>query len=125
MKKVYFYIALCAVFFIIAITGIIYVKNFLPNDTTVVEIVQDDVVLKKIDLAKVKEKQIYTVEYQGRKNTIEIDKDKIRIIEAQCPDKTCIKKGYLTKDGLPIVCLPNHLFIRYVNKDSSIDSTTD
>lgn len=125
MKKFHIYIALCSVFFIIILFGIVYVKNFSSNDTTVVEIIQDDVVLQKIDLAQVEKKQILTVEYQGRKNIIEIDKGKIRIMEAQCPDKICVKKGYLVKDGLPIVCLPNHLFIRYVDNDGKMDSATD
>ena len=125
MKKFHIYIALCSVFFIIILFGIVYVKNFSSNDTTVVEIIQDDVVLQKIDLAQVEKKQILTVEYQGRKNIIEIDKGKIRIMDAQCPDKICVQKGYVVKDGLPIVCLPNHLFIRYVDNDGKMDSATD
>lgn len=122
--KIKFCIALCILLLATGIISSLYVLKQTGNDNDTVEIVQDGKILQTINLSQIKNRQVFSVSYQGRTNTIEADKNKIRIIEAHCPDKTCIKKGYLTKDGLPIVCLPNHLIIRYSEHDT-LDSMTD
>ena len=36
-----------------------------------------------------------------------IEKDKVWVEDASCPDKVCVKTGIITKSGQSIVCLPN------------------
>ena len=55
-------------------------------------------------------------------NIIQIKDKQISIIEADCPDKTCVNMGILKSAFTPIVCLPNHLVIQYVNDDKEIDA---
>ncbi len=38
---------------------------------------------------------------------IVMEKDKIWVEDASCPDKVCVKTGIITKSGQSIVCLPN------------------
>lgn len=38
---------------------------------------------------------------------IVMEKDKIWVEDASCPDKVCVKTGTITKSGQSIVCLPN------------------
>lgn len=84
-----------------------------------VEIVQDNAVLYRIDLQQ-SEDQVIEIEYEGRTNTIEIVNHQIHIVAAQCPDNTCVNMGWLDSSA-PIVCLPNHLVIRFTNTNETID----
>lgn len=79
---------------------------------TWVEIVQNEEVVYRIDL-EAADDRIFTIEYEGRKNTIEIKEGKICVKEAECHDHTCVKMGVLYSKALPIVCLPNRLVIRF------------
>ena len=45
--------------------------------------------------------------------TLEISESKkVRIIESDCPDKTCVKTGWISLPGQAIVCLPNRTVIK-------------
>jgi hypothetical protein len=56
-------------------------------------------------------------------NLIEIGDEKVRVIEADCPDKIDVKQGYISNIGETIVCLPNKLVveIKGVKNDSELD----
>ena len=84
-----------------------------------VQIVQDGEVLYTFDLADMGD-QTFDVEYEGRSNTIQIEGGRIRVLEAECPDQTCVHMGWLSS-AAPIVCLPNHLVIEYV-QDQELDA---
>lgn len=42
-------------------------------------------------------------------NSIEIKDGRVRMNQADCPDKRCLKQGFT--ESMPIICLPNHLLI--------------
>lgn len=56
-------------------------------------------------------------------NLIEIGDEKVRVIEADCPDKIDVKQGYISRIGETIVCLPNKMVveIKGLDKDTEID----
>ena len=93
-----------------------------PSRQTCVEIVQEDCVLYRINLLECGD-QTLSVVYEGRENVIQILDGKIRVLEADCPDHTCVRMGWLRSDALPIVCLPNRLVIRFCETDA-IDAST-
>ena len=100
-------------------TGTIFVVSLIlsflilrPSEKHRVEIVQEDVVIKTIDLDHA-EDQEFTVHYKGSSNTIHIEDGEIWVSDAECPDHTCMKMGRLYSESLPIVCLPNRLIIRF------------
>lgn len=66
------------------------------------------------------ENQIVEVEYEGRVNRIEIQDHQIHMLEADCPDHTCVNMGWLDS-ATPIVCLPNHLVIQFSGKTDEVD----
>ncbi len=80
----------------------------------IVHIVQDNQLLYEIDLEK-SDDHIIEIEYQGKKNVIQIENHEICVIEADCPDKICVKTGKLK--STPIVCLPNRLVIEFAEKN--------
>lgn len=55
----------------------------------------------------------------GDTNVIEIDGDRIRIVEADCGDQVCVRRGWASKHGETIVCLPHKLVIEIVAIDGS------
>lgn len=88
-------------------------------DTNLVEIVQNGKVLYQLDLAHT-EDQTTEVVYEGRINTIEIKNHQIHMLEAECPDKTCVNMEWLDS-AAPIICLPNHLVIQFSGSNEDID----
>lgn len=84
-----------------------------PSESRVAEVLQDDMVLYTIDLDTAEDTSI-TISYPGgSSNTIVIEDGQIWVESAECPDRICVKMGKLRSESLPIVCLPNHLTIRF------------
>lgn len=121
MKNVKLWIALCVVILIVGIIGSVLVLS--PREGILVEIIQDGTVLHQIDLTQAVGQTI-DIEYGRHINTVQVDENGIRIIHADCPDQTCVQMGYLEANGLPIVCLPNHLMIRYIDASRDTDVVT-
>lgn len=109
-------ITICILLGLLGFVGYRYAQLFNIGNSTV-EIIQDSKVIREVDLSGVKETEIIKVEYEGHYNIIEIEPKGIHIKEADCPDKTCVKMGYLKENALPIVCLPHRLMIKYANSD--------
>ena len=56
-------------------------------------------------------------------NLIELGDEKVRVIEADCPDEIDVKQGFISKIGESIICLPNRMVIEIkgMEKDEQID----
>lgn len=54
-------------------------------------------------------------------NLLEIGEDKVRVIEADCPDQLCVKQGYISRVGEAIVCLPNRLVVEIKGGEKEIE----
>ncbi|MDR0197055.1 MAG: NusG domain II-containing protein [Oscillospiraceae bacterium] len=59
----------------------------------------------------------------GGVNTVEVRKGEIGVIHASCPDKLCVRTGFVS-GAVPIVCLPNRLEIRIRDDASDLDGVT-
>lgn len=83
------------------------------REGTVVEIVQDGVVLREIDLSAVTGEYSFEVEWPGGgSNTVRVQPGHICVSGADCPDKICVAQGWLSDQAAPIVCLPHRLVIQ-------------
>lgn len=112
-------IGICIAIFLIGVIGSALV--LLSPHGTKVQIVQDGVVLYRFDLSTT-ENQTIDIEYEGKINTVLIENGKICVSEADCPDHTCVRMGWLESGALPIVCLPHHLIIEFADTDENIDA---
>lgn len=83
-----------------------------PAKSRMAEVVRDGEVLYTFDLDQARDQEI-VLYYRDSSNTILIRDGEIRMSEAECPDQTCVKMGKLYSENLPIVCVPNHLVIRF------------
>lgn len=121
MSKHKLLIILCAGIFVMGVVGSFFLLN-RPHGTWI-EIVRDNEVLYRLDLADA-EDQIIEIEYEGRVNIMQIENQKVRMVEADCPDHTCINMGWLDS-SMPIVCLPNHLVIQFAEANVEIDAVVN
>jgi len=86
---------------------------FRPKEqVTYAEIYSDNQLVKTVDL---RESQTFTIESELGSNVITITTGKLSVLTASCPDKLCVHQGFC-KNGADIVCLPNRLVIRFVDK---------
>ena len=84
----------------------------LRGNGTVAVVSQDGEVLREIDLSRVTEEYRFTVETKdGGVNEILVRPGRICVSEANCPDRICVRQGWLPDSGTPIVCLPHGLII--------------
>lgn len=120
MKNRRLLIAAVVLLLLAGIAGSLWVMR--PQERMQVEIVQDGAVLYRLDLSQ-EDSHTFPVEYEGRTNLIEIQNHQIRVLEAECPDQTCVHMDWLGSNGLPIVCLPNHLVIQFAQASAELDAT--
>ena len=93
------------------------------REGTVVEVMQDGVVLREIDLSAVREEYSFEVKWPGGgSNTVLVQPGRICVSEADCPDKICLAQGWLSDQATPIVCLPHRLVIE-VKSAGQLDAT--
>lgn len=65
----------------------------------------------RIDLSKVRESYDIEIETQWGRNTIHVEPGAISVTESDCPDHVCVRRGAITGDGVPIICMPHRLII--------------
>lgn len=96
-------------------------KYFELKTATNIEIYVDNSLYKKIPIDSNEE---ISIKKNGHTNVIKIHDNGVEMISADCPDKVCVKTGFIDKTGESIVCLPNKISIKIVsNEDKEIDVT--
>ncbi|RHW63818.1 NusG domain II-containing protein [Clostridium botulinum] len=121
-------IYIVSVLLALSVISIIFFKFFVKSENAVAVIKQNGKIIEKVDLSKVKEKRQLKINYNDKNhkgyNVIEIDKGSIRFIDADCPDKVCIKSGVLKKPGETAACLPHKLIITIEKNDKEVDEVS-
>ena len=104
-------------FYIVVLGGVLLVSAALvfflgrvPG--RVVSIFQNGELVRRIDLSGVVEPYSFTVECEDGINVISVENGRIRVSEADCPDGTCVRQGWMSSGAVPIVCLPHKLVIK-------------
>lgn len=119
MIKTRFWVAVIALILLLSV-GAAFWLNGKTAPGTRANIYLDGVCVHSVDLSRVQQTEIYTVESGGGINVIEIEAGQIRVREADCPDQVCVRAGWLRDSAAPIVCLPHKLVIR-LEKDPSAE----
>lgn len=92
------------------------------NGAATALVYQDGVCVRSIDLSQVEEPYSFTVEWEDGYNIIEVERGRIRVSEADCPDRICVRRGWMWDSAAPIACLPHRLVIQLEGGgDSGID----
>lgn len=70
--------------------------------------------IAELDLDTLEEPRYFKLE-DGIQVTIVAEKGSIKFLEAECPDKICVKTGTLTKPGDQAVCMPSRTIVRILD----------
>ncbi|WP_027702670.1 NusG domain II-containing protein [Metaclostridioides mangenotii] len=110
------------------VPNIIFAKSsiFANYDSTYASITLDGKNYDNIPLSSFNGEKVIEIEdkeHKGYKNKILIKDNTVKMIEANCSDKVCIRQGSISKVGQNIACLPHKLIIEIKGeeKDSSDD----
>ena len=115
------FLIVIAILLIIGVAGTAWVLNAPAK--SFVRVLSDGKTVYSGDLSLASD-TVFDVEYQGHVNTVEIKDHRIRVLSADCPDKTCVNMGWLKSSAMPIVCLPHKLVIEFANSGDGIDAVT-
>ena len=113
---------LAGLLFALALAACLLLWNARGGEWVAVE--RDGKELFRFRPAGIEGAQTFDIPCDGGYNTIAVENGEVRVAAADCPDQTCVKMGALRSRALPIVCLPHHLTIRFVDdaEDGSLDA---
>lgn len=112
--------AICTVVLCLAILAAVPFF-FLSADALLCEIRQDNQVVHTIRL-KEGYRDTITLERDGVTNVIEIEGERVRFAQSNCPDQVCVRTGTLTRAGQMAVCLPTRVTVRILGADTQVDA---
>jgi len=114
-----FFIAIAIVVFVCVL---LTAFALLQNNGSVAEIYQDGQLLHTISLSTVEKPYEITVGDHARHNIILVERGKISMKAANCPDGLCKKVGAIKNSSYPIVCLPNKVIIKIKGGEAAYDT---
>ncbi len=96
-------------------------KSFAKPPKTA-QILQNGVVIRTVDLENVSEPyEFEVVSEDGGYNVVRAEQGRIGVVDADCPDKICVRQGFITSGVLPVVCLPHKLSV-VITDESEVDA---
>jgi len=123
-KKTLLLSASAAALLTLSIAAAVIVSGVSVTDAAA-NIYLDGALIYSIKLSDVKEPYSFDVEDgNGGKNTISVERGRICVSDADCPDKICVRTGWIADGTVPIVCLPHRLVIELSGAGSSADSAS-
>lgn len=96
----------------VLIVSVIAVLALRQGSASMALIYRDAELLESIDLASVAEPYSFKIGSDSGYNVIAVERGRVCIAYADCPDGFCVRQGWVSGGQTPIVCLPNRLIIR-------------
>ncbi len=107
------YDILIIIFFLLWALGLFYF-NYVKNEGVVLKVYVSNREVFSKALGELKGGERFEVQGPLGKSVFEYVKGKgVHMISSPCPDKLCIKQGFINKVGESIVCLPNRVVITW------------
>lgn len=110
---------ICISFIPELVFGLMMGKHY---NATYAEITIDGKFYKKINLSEHKGDEQIDIKTVYGDNIIEIKDNSIKVLDADCKDKICIRSGFISEPGQIIVCLPHKLMIEIKSADIMANS---
>lgn len=77
------------------------------------------------DAAELKAGGELSIEANGYHYHIVYENGRIRFDDADCPDRVCVKTGWLSRSSQVAACVPGHVLIRFIGADRQDVQTSD
>ena len=120
MKSNFFWILIFSCLVVVAGVAAVVV-GWVP--VSYARIYLDGELTETVNLAAVAELNTVVVFGNEGFNEIEVERGRIRVSKADCPDGACMRQGWVSSGLVPIVCLPNRLVITFEGGgESSVDA---
>ena len=108
---------------LIAVVSFVCIRFFVEGEGKYVKVYVNEKLTKTFDLTKDRE---YFIETKLGYNLLIINNEKARILDADCPNKICVDKGYISKNDESIICLPHHVVVTVESsEDKDVDAVAD
>lgn len=123
MKSTKFWVALLSAMLVLSAIAAVIVAN-LSAGGAVANIYQNGECIYSVKLSDVSEP--YDIVISGEvANTVSVERGRICVSSATCPDQVCVRQGWISTGVMPVVCLPNGLMIRIENApEDTIDAVS-
>jgi len=95
---------------------------FLREPASYAHIYKNGVLAETVSLNAVTNPYTIKIEDSLGTNVIEVEHGRIRMLQADCPDRTCVHQGWARGAATPIVCLPNRIVITFEGGSPDIDA---
>jgi Uncharacterized protein conserved in bacteria len=110
---------------LMAIAVLFYIWNSISakmdNKQLNAIITQKGVLIMQINLSELNNPEY--INLNGEYNQVILaEKGRIRFLESDCPNQTCVKTGWLTQAGDKAVCIPAQTIIRIEGENQQIDN---
>ncbi len=114
------------VFFLLIIICLLVlcVSKYFRTSAKTADIIQNGEVIRTVNLDVTKPYEFEVVSEDGGHNTIRVENGRIGVISADCPDKICVKQGFIDNGALPVVCLPHKLSVVITDKENDTDAVS-
>ena len=102
----------------LVLTAVILLR---PTRSGLVGIYRDGELIETVDLSKDR-----SIPLDGAAGgaVAAVRDGEIYMESADCPDQVCVEHGPLKPGGTPILCLPNHLSIQWLEQNAAVDAVT-
>lgn len=115
---------LCSII-ICSLLGLLFLHfyNTVP-DQPIAQIMVNGSLIKQIDLTNPLQNRLIKIKGYRGICRIETKKGAIRMLDAPCPDHICVKTGWISHNRQMIVCVPNRVSIKIIEKNRNNDIDT-
>jgi len=120
MKSNKFWIVTFLIIVFISALTAFFVMRTSASPVTVARVYQDGVLIKEIALSDIYIAQTFYIENDRGTNVIIAENGRIRVSQADCPDKICVRQGWIKNSLFPVVCLPHRLVIEIFDDNAPI-----
>lgn len=108
--------------FILFLSGfLLFFKNTNDSKEDLYLVVTVDSKIVKKDLYKNMINKEINLDNKYGHNKIFIDKNGVKVVEADCKDQVCVNTKEINKAGQTIICLPHRLEVKLISEKNGID----
>jgi len=111
MVKTWVWIVIVAVLAVVSVAAALLLW-FAPAAGTVANVYVDGELVYSVDLGSVTEAYQYVVKTPYGANTLAVERGRIRVLDTDCAGHDCMRQGWISRAGNPIVCIPHHLVVQ-------------